>query len=195
MSYYQPQTRKVLPAACDAIGLPTAPDDPALSKAGYLESRLVQLSPEAAPTVADRLLEIEGTRLRTAQRFELEEARWKMHRSVSIPKKFRHDLARALDGVPLFLHADRFMKALQELWIIETPFNALVAAFAGGTDSLKAQIEQHVVRNEGDWPTEYFFERLGAFEASDQRFARFLEALASSDVRPDEKSQRGSSLL
>jgi very-short-patch-repair endonuclease len=47
-----------------------------------------------------------------------------------------------------------------------------------------------VFRNPGDWSTEELFEYLGAFEASDKRFALFLEGLASADVVPDEPAQR-----
>ncbi len=58
------------------------------------------------------------------------------------------------------------------------------------TASLGARIDQHVFCNPGDWSTEELFEYLGAFEASDKRFALFLEGLASADVVPDEPAQR-----
>ncbi|MFH8893561.1 hypothetical protein [Streptomyces sp. DK15] len=51
-------------------------------------------------------------------------------------------------------------------------------------------MEKHVFRNPGDWSTEDLFENLGAFEAGDARFARFLEALVSADVLLDEAAQR-----
>jgi very-short-patch-repair endonuclease len=62
--------------------------------------------------------------------------------------------------------------------------------FFGGDRSLRTRIAQHVHKNPGDWSTEDLFEKLGAFEASDRRFALFLEGLASSDVLPDEPAQR-----
>jgi hypothetical protein len=49
---------------------------------------------------------------------------------------------------------------------------------------LRAQIDQHVYRND-DWTAEELFENLGAFEASDKRLAPFIERLASADVVPD----------
>lgn len=58
------------------------------------------------------------------------------------------------------------------------------------TRSLRAQIERHVYRNPEDWSVEYLFDALGAFDASNPRFTRFLEGLVSSDIRPDEASQR-----
>ncbi|HZF10526.1 MAG TPA: hypothetical protein VFE33_17200 [Thermoanaerobaculia bacterium] len=51
-------------------------------------------------------------------------------------------------------------------------------------------MDRHVHRNPGDWSAEDLFDRLGAFSASDRRFALFLEGLASSEVRPDEAAQR-----
>ncbi|MFP3681778.1 hypothetical protein SB725_32340, partial [Pseudomonas sp. SIMBA_041] len=61
----------------------------------------------------------------------------------------------------------------------------------GGKPSvLRADIQQHVHRNPEDWPAETLFDQLGAYDASDRRFALFLEGLASADVRPDEAAQR-----
>jgi len=42
----------------------------------------------------------------------------------------------------------------------------------------------------GDWSAEGLFEELGAFEAGDARFGKFLEGLASAGVIPDEPAQR-----
>jgi hypothetical protein len=57
--------------------------------------------------------------------------------------------------------------------------------------SLRRRIEQYVIRNPGDWSAEDLFDELGAIdEASDTRFALFLEGLASSGVVPDEPAQR-----
>jgi hypothetical protein len=42
----------------------------------------------------------------------------------------------------------------------------------------------------GDWTAEDLFEQLGAFDAGDGRFGRFLEVLVSADLIPDEPAQR-----
>lgn len=55
---------------------------------------------------------------------------------------------------------------------------------------LRADIQQHVHRQPEDWPAEVLFDKLGAYDASDRRFALFLEGLASADIRPDEAAQR-----
>lgn len=60
----------------------------------------------------------------------------------------------------------------------------------GLDNSLRAQISQHVHRNPEDWSVEELFDRLGAFDASNRRFALFIEGLASCKVRPDEPAQR-----
>ena len=70
--------------------------------------------------------------------------------------------------------------------MLDTPVRSLT----GGASSLRARIERHVFRNPGDWSAEDLFEQLGAFDASDTRFARFLEGLVSADVIPDEPAQR-----
>ena len=54
------------------------------------------------------------------------------------------------------------------------------AGFAN-RDQLRGRIEQHVLRNPGDWTAEDLFEHLGAFDAGDARFGRFLEGLVSAD--------------
>lgn len=42
--------------------------------------------------------------------------------------------------------------------------------------SLADDIEQHMIRNPGDWDVEYIFERIGALDCSRDRFGRLLEA-------------------
>lgn len=76
---------------------------------------------------------------------------------------------------------------LLSLWVLD---DNPVAVFFAGNGGLRAEIAQHVHRNPGDWSTEDLFDKLGAFEASDRRFALFLEGLSSSDVLPDEPAQR-----
>jgi len=58
------------------------------------------------------------------------------------------------------------------------------------SQSLRARIERHVLRNQ-HWSAEQLLEEFGAFEAGDARFTRFLEALTSAEVIPDGPAQRG----
>lgn len=108
--------------------------------------------------------------------------------TISIPRKFRREIAQALEGEDLYLNAKRFDELLDNLWVLDTDF---LDFFFGTSDrSLRSRIERHVHRNPGDWSTADLFEHLGTFDASDKRFALFLEGLASSHVRPDESAQR-----
>ena len=107
--------------------------------------------------------------------------------SLEMPKRTRREIARDLDLADLVLNVDRFTTLLGRLWVLDDdPFTWL----AESTTSLRARIEQHVFRNPGDWTTEELFEQLGAFEATDARFTRFLEGLVSANTVPDEPAQR-----
>jgi AbiJ N-terminal domain 3 len=87
------------------------------------------------------------------------------------------------------LSPDRFSAALDRFWVLDD--DPLAGWLTGASTSLRARIERHVFRNPGDWSAEDLLEQLGAFDASDTRFARFLEGLVSADVIPDEPAQRG----
>lgn len=52
---------------------------------------------------------------------------------------------------------------------------SLADGFAIGR-SLAEEIDQHMVRNRGDWDVEYLFERIGAYRCSRDRFCRLLAA-------------------
>ncbi len=55
------------------------------------------------------------------------------------------------------------------------PIESIGAEFFSGR-SLARDIEQHMVRNPGDWDVEYLFEQIGALKCSRARFGRLLEA-------------------
>lgn len=55
------------------------------------------------------------------------------------------------------------------------PIQSVTAEFFSGR-SLAREIEQHMVRNPGDWDVEYLFQLIGALTCSRDRFARLLEA-------------------
>jgi hypothetical protein len=122
-----------------------------------------------------------------AARYAIEDVLWVGRGGPEIPKRARHEIARDLDLGVLTRKADRFTALLASLWVLDdNSLGFLTHDIAG----LRGQIEQHVFRNPGDWSAEDLFERLGAFEAGDARFARFLKGLVSADVVPDEQVQR-----
>jgi hypothetical protein len=55
------------------------------------------------------------------------------------------------------------------------PIDTLGADFFSGR-SLARDIEQHMIRNPGDWDVEYLFQQIGALTYSRDRFGRLLEA-------------------
>lgn len=126
---------------------------------------------------------------RASLRNEIEELLWADARGPAILKKSRREVARVLAPSDLYMEAKHFDKLLNRLWVLDSRAAASEPDEAYGS-SLRREIERHVYRNPGDWSVETLFENLGAFDCSDHRFALFLEGLASSDVRPDEESQR-----
>lgn len=197
-----------LPAICEALGLPFPPlhgprrgktngrfeesraDTPEdmweLNKADRLRSSFGAVPDAALPHVAERFLEMHKPA--PSVRNEIQDILWADGAVPEIPKRFRRELARDLTIDTLFLDAQQFEALLDKLWIREHPpaYNHLrhSGSIIGGL------VVQNVQSKLGYSSVEGLFESLGAFNASDRRFALFLEGLASSDVRPDEAAQR-----
>lgn len=179
-------THETLPTICEKLGLPL-PDSEG-SKRERMSAAFDALSDADLAHVASRLLELHPPD--ATSRNQLQDIIW-ADTSPEIPKRFRREVARALEQEDLYLDAQRFDHLLDCLWVLDDdPFGPFSSMLGGADRSLRAEINQHVHRNPGDWSTEYLFDRLGAFDASDRRFALFLEGLASADVRPDEAAQR-----
>jgi hypothetical protein len=120
-------------------------------------------------------------------RNEIQDVLWADQAAQEIPKRTRREIAQALELRDLVYSPDRFSALLSRLWVLGS---GSLSFFTGVDTSLRANIEQHVYRNPGDWTTEDLFEQLGVFDASNMRFAMFLEGLVSADVIPDEPAQR-----
>jgi very-short-patch-repair endonuclease len=177
-------THSVLPSICEALGLP-APD-PEGSKRERMLASFNALPDAHLPDVAQRFL------LRyppsPATRNTIQDILWADSACPDIPKRFRREVAQAVDIEELFEDAQQFDALLNRLWILDT--DPWAGMFSNVRTGLRKDIEQHVHRNRGDWSTEFLFDKLGANTASNGRFVRFLEGLASSDVRPNEVAQR-----
>ncbi len=77
---------------------------------------------------------------------------------------------------------------LHNVWDLESdPFGGWLS---DRDTSLGGEIDRHLHRFPGDWTTEELFDRLGAFAASNRRFALLLEGLVSAETLPDEAAQR-----
>jgi very-short-patch-repair endonuclease len=175
---------------CERLGLPEPPPEGECSKRVRVARSLAALPDAGLPAVAERI--VSGTMPLSsgpAARFAIEDVLWAGRGVSEVPKRVRREIARDLDGVldVLTRKAERFMALLESLWNIN---NSQLGFFASDLTSLRGQIEQHVIRNPGDWTAEDLFERLGAFDSGDARFGRFIEGLLSADLIPDEPAQR-----
>ena len=180
-------THAELGEACERLGLPQPPEG---TKRERVSHSFAALSDADLPMVAERILTSQQLQVDAATRNAIQDVLWTGGREI--PKRTRREIARDLDLADLVYDADRFSALLDRLWVLDDdPLGGLTQALLGGAATgLGAQIERHVFGNPGDWSTEYLFERLGAFDANDTRFARFLEGLVSADVIPDEPAQR-----
>ena len=175
-----------LPAACDQIGLPDAPDDDTLTKREYIRSRSAKLTPDEARAVAAEYVSCYplGDAGNDAT-YGLEELLWEAL-EPSVSKRVRRELAGGLDGVELFTEPKVFLDLLGRLFVLDPNDLSLISE----RDTLYWKIQQHVIRNPEDWSAVQLFEELGAFECSNERFRKLIEAVAGSDARPNELSQR-----
>jgi very-short-patch-repair endonuclease len=180
-------THEALPSICEELGL-LAPDDTG-TKRERMEASYSALPDAELPRVAECLLR--SFPPSAALRNELQDLLWADAPGPEIPKRFRREVAQALTPEDLYPDSERFDELLERLWIIDDDNDDTFAAFllGDGYRRLRAEIQRHVHRNPGDWPVEYLFDRLGAYDASDRRFALFLEGLTSADLRPDVREQ------
>jgi very-short-patch-repair endonuclease len=175
-------TRQSLPGDFARLGLPAPPEEG--SKRERIEGSLAALPDGDLPTVAERIL-ASGLWRHSATRNAIQDILWAAGGSHEIPKRTRRELSRAFDLGGLVQNVDRFQNLLDRFWVLND------APFGWADDStLEARIKRHVFRNPGDWDAEDLFEAVGAFDASDARFARFLEELTSGDVLLDELLQQ-----
>lgn len=177
-------THETLGGECEALGLPTPIPATEGTKHQRVSRSLAECPNDDLPEIAERMLRyVLDARMRNA----IQDVLWAEPGSLPIPKRTRRDLARALDIEDLIVGGDRFTGLLDRLWVVDD--DPLISAF-NPSASLRWRIQQHVFHNPGDWSTEELLEQLGAFEAPDPRFARFLEGIASASVVPDEAVQR-----
>ncbi|MEU6463109.1 hypothetical protein [Streptomyces sp. NPDC046976] len=156
------------------------------SKRERIERSFAQVPDSDLLQLTERWLQTQSFDAST--RNQLQDAVWAETSPPEIPMRTRRELARAINTTALVQHAARFMAMLDRFWILDD--DPLAAwSFTPSTTSLRARIEQHLIRN-SDWSAEDLFEALGAFEAGDARSARFLEATVAADVLLDETAQR-----
>lgn len=178
-------THDTLPALCMDLGMPVV--DAIGSKRDQLHASFDALPDADLPGTAQQVIERGFVTLTTRNR--IQDLLWMDARCPVIPLRFRRELARSLQQVPLYGDARRFNDLLQKLWIIE--YDPWASLLERQDNSLAAEIDRHVFRNPDDWTVDYLFEQLGAYDAPDPRFVRFIEGMATGEVQPDTTDQRG----
>lgn len=177
-------THTMLPTLCEELGLPVPATDG--SKRDRMTSSFEATADADLPAVARKLLVRHPPNATT--RNQIQDILWSDSGCPPIPKRYRREVARRLNSEELYGDPRRFDDLLERLWILDA--DDWLNLLNGKPSGLRADIQQHVHRNPGDWPAETLFDQLGAYDASDRRFALFLEGLASADVIPDEAAQR-----
>lgn len=177
-------THTMLPTLCEELGLPAPAADG--SKRERITASFDAATDRDLPGIACKLLIRHPPT--SALRNQIQDILWSESACPPIPKRYRREVARRLNSEDLYIDARRFDDLLERLWILDT--DDWMGLLSGKPAGLRAEIQQHVHRDPEDWPAEILFDQLGAFDASDRRFALFLEELASAEVRPDEAAQR-----
>lgn len=172
-------THDGLSTFCTEFGMPVP--DTGGSKRDRLYASFDSLADADLPRTINLL--IESALVSAATRNRLQDILWADGGGPSVPLRYRRELARSIERVPMFGDARRFDDLLQKFWVIER--DPWASFFERQDGSLAAQIDRHVFRNPGDWTVDYLFDQIGAYDAADQRFARFIEGMATGGVWPD----------
>jgi very-short-patch-repair endonuclease len=176
-------THEMLPTMCAKLGLPLPGEG---SKREKMQASFEAAEDGDLPAIAQHVLVEYPPSPR--KRNEIRDLLWADSPGPEILKKHRRQIAKALEITDLYIDSTKFIDLLDSLWVLDDELDAFL--LTPSTRSLRAQIERHVFRNRDDWTAEHLFDQLGAFDASNRRFVLFLEGLVSSDVQPDEASQR-----
>lgn len=176
--------------------------DPEGTKAERVNAALRVASLGTLTTAAEKLLSDRSSALEPKLRNQIQDALYG-DRGPEIWEKTRRKIAARLDIEDLITDPERVERMLDRWWILGTR-NPFTGIFGGDDDAtvgdllfvptrkttvLREEIDRHVFRN-SDWSADTLFEALGCFEASNWRFASFLEDLVSHQVITDEDQQR-----
>jgi len=82
-------------------------------------------------------------------RIAIQDVLWADEPAIEGPKRYRRDVAHALEKIDHFVDPRRFDELLDRHWMLGT--DPLAGWFGRSDTSLRAQIDRHVDRNPGDW--------------------------------------------
>ena len=174
----------MLASLCNDLGLPAPPESG--TKRERLDDAFGRLPDSDLVNVANLILQRRSPAAKA--RIAIQDVLWADEPAIEVPKRYRREVAHALERIDLFVDPRRFDELLDRHWVLDT--DPLAGWFGQSDTSLRAQIERHVHRNPDDWSVDHLFDQLGVYEASDYRFSQFLEGLASADLRHSEEQQR-----
>jgi hypothetical protein len=177
-------TNTDIPEFCATLRAPAPPEGG--SKRDRLHASFDALKDEDMRTTAELML-ARGVHRRV--RNAAQELLWAGTPCPEVPKRVRREVAQAMGTVDLYGDARQFDVLIDRLWHMDEPIPDNFG-FGQRMMGLRYEIAQHVHRNPGDWSIEQLFDKLGVYTASNARFARFIEGLASGDVRLSEDGQR-----
>lgn len=170
-------THREITERCAALGI-RVPDEG--TKAERVDGAVAGLLPADHEAVMARYLALGYAN--PPQRNAIEDLQWSQRDYPAITQRTRREIAAAMPE-PIWGDADGFMRLLDQLWVLEDD----TSWWTGKT--LRDQIIRHMIHNR-DWEAIELFKALGALDASDHRFALFIEGLLSGRVNPDEPTQR-----
>lgn len=160
----QRATNAEMPSLCFSIGLTVPPYEEGVSKRDRARQALAGKNQRELSEIARRLgVHLGDYDLEETGLARLEEG------TPSITEITRRDVAKCF-GDDLCGEQD-VVALVGKLFPIQT----LATEFFSDR-SLARDIEQHMVRNPGDWDVEYLFQQIGALKCSRDRFGRLLEA-------------------
>jgi hypothetical protein len=86
---------------------------------------------------------LSGLRPSAKTRNEVQELVWALFPSLEVPVRFRREVAKALEGEPLWLKPNALMDLLESLFILENPLDF----FSSSLRNLKWKIQQWPARH------------------------------------------------
>ncbi|MFC8752905.1 hypothetical protein ACN429_19760 [Pseudomonas oryzihabitans] len=175
-------TGALIPALLEDLGLDDCPT--AETKAERLRGAVDVSTDEQVFKAAHRALE--AMTLSVGERDAIQEVLWKRETFPAVPARYRRELAKCLDVLPLYTDLAGFYGLLRAVWQVD---ECETLGFFEQGPSLLDEIRRHHICNP-DWDVLTVFDKVGAYKSSDARFCHFIEGLASSSVRPDDQAQR-----
>lgn len=173
---------RLIPALCGSIGLPI-PDEVG-SKRDRMYAAFDALADEGLPRFAEGL--IERGSLRPHVRNAVQDLLWADLPEISVTKRQRRDIARALNHVDRVLRSWEHTEALLRAVFA---FDQTLSQLFGGTETEIEWVQRHHFLHPDDANMEVLFDKLGVFDLSNHRFQLLLEGMVSADVQVDVDAQ------